>query len=276
MAATPLSPNAIGSFRYLAGTNFETGITATASGNQANAYQLSAQMSRIDTVGTALDSVALPKISISPGNQAPGGLGDLIFVYNNDSADGAQVYGVTPDTINGIATATGVFLPAGATLLAWPIAYNNSTGVGQWQALIVGNGGGGQLLTTTVASGAAISETTATPVDVCTLALPPGTWDVSATIDRTLAGTTATIYGGGISVTANTLLTQPGGSGVGTDPNISMSATFGTTVTGTFLTAIPPVQCVFTAATTLHLVAADTFSAGTVAVFGTIRARRVA
>lgn len=274
MAASPLSPNAIGSYRYLAGTNVETGITGTASGTQATGYGITAQMSRIDTIATAGDAVTLPKISPSPGEQMPGGLGQLIFIYNNDSADGAQVYGASPDTINGIATATGITLPAGSMLIAWPISYTQSSNVGAWQAMIASSGQGGLLLTTTVPTASAVSETTATPVDVCTLALPPGTWDVSATIDRNLAGTTATIYGGGIGVAANTLLTQAGGSGVGTDPNVTMSATFGTTVTGNFSTAIPPVQCVFTTTTTLHLVAADTFSAGTVGVYGTIRARR--
>lgn len=274
MAASPLSPNAIGSYRYLAGTNFETAITGLAGGGQTGATPITAQMSRIDTITTAGDSVALPKISASPGEQMPGGLGQLVFISNNDPADSAQVFGVTPDTINGIATGTGITLPAGCMLIAWSISYTQSSGVGAWQAMIASSGQGGLLLTTTVPTASAVSETTATPVDVCTLALPPGTWDVSATIDRNLAGTTATIYGGGIGVTANTLLTQAGGSGVGTDPNVTMSATFGTTVTGNFSTAIPPVQCVFTATTTLHLVAADTFSAGTVGVYGTIRARR--
>lgn len=160
-------------------------------------------------------------------------------------------------------------------MLAWPTSYTQSTDVGTWRAMISLGGGGGELLTTTVASGAAISETTATPVDVCTLSVTPGTWDVSAVVDRTLAGTTATIYGAGISLTANTLPTQPGGSGLGTDALVTQAATWGTTVTGVGSTVIPPVQCVFTATTTLHLVAGDTFSAGTVAVFGTIRARRI-
>lgn len=61
MAASPLCPEEIQNYRYLTGSNFETGITATAGGTQTNAYQLSAQMSDLATVATALDAVALPK-----------------------------------------------------------------------------------------------------------------------------------------------------------------------------------------------------------------------
>lgn len=277
MAASPQSPDNLLQYRYLTCTNFETGITATASGTQTTAYQLQAQASRIDTCATALDSVALPKIGpFAVGDARPGGLGMVCFV-RNAGATACQVFGGTnaKDTINGVATATGVTLPAGALMIAWPTSYTLSTDVGAWDAMISLGGGGGELLTTTVASGAAVAETTATPVDVCTLSVTPGTWDVSGTVDRTLTGTTATIYGAGISLTLNTMPSQAGGSGLGTDPSVTQSATFGTTVTGTFSTAIPPVQLVITATTTLHLVAADTFSAGSVSVFGTIRARRV-
>ena len=133
----------------------------------------------------------------------------------------------------------------------------------------------GELKTTAVTSGAAVVETTASSIDVCTLTLTPGDWDVSAVVDRTLAGTTATIFGAGISLTANTMPPEAGGSGLGTDAEVSQSATFGVAITGNFATAIPPVRLSIAADTVVHLVAADTFSAGTVSVFGTIRARRM-
>lgn len=276
MAANPLSPDNLCSFRYLGGTNVETGITATASGTQATAYALTAQMSRIDTVATPLDSVALPKITQRQLNEAnPGALGMLMFVCNNDSADACQVYGATPDTINGVATATGVLLPAGACLIAWAISYNQTTGVGQWNASIIGGGGGGELATTTVATAGSIAIVSATPVTIATLSLAAGTWDVSGTIDRNLTGVTATIYGTGISLTTNTMPTQPGGSGLGTDAATTQAATFGTTVTGIYNQSTPTVQLVLTATTNVFLVAADTYSAGSETGFGTIRARRV-
>lgn len=133
----------------------------------------------------------------------------------------------------------------------------------------------GEYLETTVLVGAAVSETTATPVDVCTLALTAGDWEVSATVNRVLIGTTATAYGAAISPTANTVPGQAGGSGVGADSVVFQNAVFGATVTGNHITAVNSVRVKLSAAATIHLVAADTFSAGTVGVYGTLRARRV-
>ena len=147
------------------------------------------------------------------------------------------------------------------------------SGTGTNDAAAVGHVG--ELKSTTVASGSAVAVTTATAKDVCTLVLTPGDWDVSAVVDRTLTGVTATVYGAGISLTANTMPADAGGSGLGPDAEVSQSATFGTTVTGSYSTAIPPVQISVAAQTTVHLVVADTFSAGTVAAYGTIRARRM-
>lgn len=132
----------------------------------------------------------------------------------------------------------------------------------------------GEVLTSTVAIGSLVSETTATPVDVTTLALTAGDWEVCGVVDRVLTGTTATAYGAAISPTANTVPAQAGGSGVAADSSVTQNAVFGATVTGNYVTIIGPVR-VSIAAATIHLVAADTFSAGTIGVFGTLRARRV-
>jgi len=136
-------------------------------------------------------------------------------------------------------------------------------------------GGIGELESTTVAIANKVSETSATPIDVCSLALTPGDWDVSGVINRDLAGVTATVYGGAISPTADTVPAQAGGSGVGPDSSVIQNATFGTTVTGNYITAIGPIRVSLAENATIHLVAADTFSAGTVGIFGTLRARRI-
>lgn len=133
----------------------------------------------------------------------------------------------------------------------------------------------GEVKSTTVAIDSAVSETTATPVDVCTLSLTAGDWEVSGVINRTLAGVTATQYTASISPTANSVPAQAGGSGVGADSTIVQCATFGTTITGTFFTAVGPIRVSLASTATIHLVAADTFSAGTVGLYGTLRARRV-
>lgn len=133
----------------------------------------------------------------------------------------------------------------------------------------------GEVKTTTLATASSVSLTTATAKDVATLSLTPGDWNVWGQVDRNWSGTTATIVSTCISVTADTMSTQPGGSGIGTDPLATDTATFGTTLTGIKSQRCGPVRVSISAATTLHLVAKDTFSAGTVTAFGTITARRV-
>jgi hypothetical protein len=140
MAASPLSPDNLLQYRYLTGTNFEDAITATASGTQTTAYKLTAQMSVVDTVATTADSVALPKIVVAGiGTAVPGQLGFLCFVQNN-GANTLQLFGQTPDTINDVATATGIPVPAGAMVIAWPVALTQSasgTVTGDWFACVV-------------------------------------------------------------------------------------------------------------------------------------------
>jgi len=75
-----------------------TGITAHAGGGQANATLLTTQFNRIDTVATIADSVKLP---------APSYIGQEVEIVNN-TTNSLQVFGSGTDTINGVATATGV------------------------------------------------------------------------------------------------------------------------------------------------------------------------
>jgi hypothetical protein len=82
-----------------------TGITAHAGGGQADATVLTAANNYISVCATAADSVVLP-------SAAP--VGAEVFV-RNDGAKNAQVFAVTPGTINGVATGTGVALNAAAS-----------------------------------------------------------------------------------------------------------------------------------------------------------------
>jgi len=81
-----------------------TGITAYATGGQTNAVLLSAQFNRVDTVGSANDSVKLP---------VPSFIGQEVEVMNNAASNSMQVFGSGTDTINGVATGTGVAQAAG-------------------------------------------------------------------------------------------------------------------------------------------------------------------
>jgi hypothetical protein len=135
MTATPQSPDNLAQYRYLTATNTEIGIVATPSGVQANAYPLSAQISRIDTVGTTGDSVALPEIlPLANGDARLAAVGVLMFV-RNAGANACQMFGTNTDTINGAATATGISLPAGKSMIAWASSLG-PTGVGTWAAVI--------------------------------------------------------------------------------------------------------------------------------------------
>lgn len=77
----------------------EDAITATAGGNQATARALLATINRLSVVATNNDSVKLP----------PGQVGMSVLIIN-DGAATAQVFGSGSDTIDAVATATGVVL----------------------------------------------------------------------------------------------------------------------------------------------------------------------
>jgi len=80
-----------------------TGITAHAGGGQGSATALTGAINSVDTVGTAADSVKLP---------APTHVGQRVTVINT-TATSMQVFGSGTDTINAVATATGVAQAAG-------------------------------------------------------------------------------------------------------------------------------------------------------------------
>lgn len=83
----------------------ETGLTAHSGGTQAAALALSATkfIHQVTTVAAGADSVALP---------APA-LGTCHLVVNEAASNSMQVFAVTPATVNGKATATGIAVAAG-------------------------------------------------------------------------------------------------------------------------------------------------------------------
>lgn len=84
-----------------------TAFTAFAGGGQASATALGYGTSRVDTVGSAADSVKLPTAVI----------GARCLVINNAASNSMQVFGSGTDTINGVATGTGVAQAAGKAAL---------------------------------------------------------------------------------------------------------------------------------------------------------------
>lgn len=98
--------------------SYEDKIIATPSGNQATAYQLEATISRLGTVTNNADSVALPSA-----------VAGRWVVVINDGAANAQVFGKGTDTIDAVATATGVVLSAAKR--SWFFCVAN----GAWESL---------------------------------------------------------------------------------------------------------------------------------------------
>jgi|SRR5580692_76584 hypothetical protein len=290
MPATPQSPDAIGNSRYMAGTNMEDKITATAGGGQSGAYQLSAQISVIDTVVTSGDSVALPKFGLyQAGDARPGGAGQLFFVYNV-AANPCQVFGVTPDTINDIATGTGVVLGPGSCLIAWPNLTSAGSTTGDWQAVIINSSGGGYgsaALAPLRFTSVNVGDTAYASVGTNTTDIAGQIWVTSIFIPMTKAITKVGFLQGGTATTDNTLVAIWNSAGT----LLSTSALTGVVLSGantfqeqtllTPLTLTGPavyylgVQGNGTAAGALRTVAASTYDTvytGIVAagVFGTV------
>jgi hypothetical protein len=101
MSPFPLHFNPLGGLLKLG--SVENGLTAHAGGGQANALQLSitATSHRVSTVASGADSVKLP--AAVPG---------LIQYVFNSGANAMQVFGQSTETINDVASGTGVSVPA--------------------------------------------------------------------------------------------------------------------------------------------------------------------
>lgn len=80
----------------------DTAITAYAGGGQTSATPLTKAVNYVATVATAADSVKLPTWEAG-----------LAIDVINGSANSMQVFGAGTDTINDVATATGVAQAAG-------------------------------------------------------------------------------------------------------------------------------------------------------------------
>ena len=82
------------------------GLTAHAGGGQASAFLCPALINRFTTVATAGDSAKLPPSQ---------GITGATIVTINAGASAMQVFGFGTDTINGVASGTGVSVAAGKT-----------------------------------------------------------------------------------------------------------------------------------------------------------------
>lgn len=101
----------------------QTDITAQADGTKANATQLNAAFCEVTVSAGAADSVLLPQ-----------GYAGLEVIIANGGASSIQVFGKGNDTINGIATGTGVTQNNGITALYKCVRV--TSGVGIWYRIL--------------------------------------------------------------------------------------------------------------------------------------------
>ena len=107
------------------------GITAYAGGGQANATPITTELARITTVASPGDSIKLP----------PATKGGLTICVTNHGANPMQVFGTGTDTINDVASGTGV-----TQMVNSEVIYVSSK-AGTWYASGLGSGYAGSLPT---------------------------------------------------------------------------------------------------------------------------------
>lgn len=145
----------------------------------------------------------------------------------------------------------------------------------------------GEYIFSTIPTASGVSLTTATAANVTSIRLTPGDWDVDWQANFNPGATTSvTQLNASISFTTNTLGTQPAQTfGVNTSAGpegltlINQAAAVPAAVVGvsssTVRVKVDPRDCYANGYVTLYFVAQASFTISTMAVFGTIRARRV-
>lgn len=153
-------------------------ITAHAGGGQTNALLFTTELNKVTTVATAGDSVMLPP-----------SVGGLTIIVENAGANPMQVYGSGTDTVNNVATATGVSQMPGSVVIytcytagAWfanglGTGYSGSLEAISLQSAITAHAGGGQGSATPVTAMVnliSVSATTGDSIVLPSLTLPSG------------------------------------------------------------------------------------------------------
>ena len=199
-------------------TPIVTGIAANSGGVQAGATLLTlGAFNNITTVAGSNYSVALPASFV--GAQA---------IVSNQGANTAKIFGTSPDTINGVATATGITIPAGAIFtFTCAVAGNwlQSVQTGgaftrTFDGVLGGNTPAAAHVTTLSTTGAVTGVTTLTAsgaiVGVGTTIGGIATGSYSQASNTTLANVTglvATVVAGGTYIVSGYLATTNNGTG---------------------------------------------------------------
>jgi len=233
--------------------------------------------STMDSSGTSADRIVLDPIgNWSCVSNKTGSLGSSSSgwngIYNSYGSSSGQTVSWTSGTgvPNGSVTANVGSLYTDNSGAAGSVLYVKEIGTGNTGWVVSSTPSTLTTTSATLASGSAVALTTATAKTVTSISLAAGTWDVSGVVDFSLAGTTSVLgasnYIAGINTTTNAL------GGQDTYLNRPLIVTTGT---GTMATDTPTRRITLATTTTVYLIAQATFSAGTVAAYGTITANRV-
>jgi hypothetical protein len=126
----------------------------------------------------------------------------------------------------------------------------------------------GEFVSSSIVSGSAVTLTTATPANITSVSLTAGDWDCSAGAVRTFGATTSVTI---LKTSLNTTTAADGSLATGTMVQRSTPAQVPVT---DFAQAIGPVRFSLSAASSMFLVADDTFTVSTNKGYGFLRCRR--
>lgn len=127
----------------------------------------------------------------------------------------------------------------------------------------------GEFMSSLIAPGAAVGLLTGIPMDVTTLSLTPGDWDVDGVVAFLPTATTSyRSAGGAITLTSGAALDLSSGAA-------AQWAGSATVPVAPFGMAVGTLRVSIAALTTVYLVATAAFTLSTMSGFGMIRARRM-
>lgn len=124
----------------------------------------------------------------------------------------------------------------------------------------------GEYVSSLVATGSAVSLTTNATANVTSISLTAGDWDVDGIVNLNASAATVTAMSGGVTSTSAT---------IPSDGSEGYSGVLLTIASAVDSITLPRKRISIASTTTVYLVGRSTFSAGTVAAFGSITARRV-
>lgn len=128
----------------------------------------------------------------------------------------------------------------------------------------------GEYISSVIASGSAVALTTVTPINITSIALTAGDWDVTGAVDYSPGGTTNIVFVlGSISTTTGTVDTTPTNVA-----SITYNAA-GIVPVGAPRIGLPLLRVSIASPTTYFLVSNQNFTVSTLACYGYIAARRI-